>query len=126
MSAAMTAMHAEPGKRWTIAALAERAAMSRSSFALKFKRIVGASPMDYLTRWRMILAADRLANSGEPISRLAPALGYESESAFSTAFKRVMGCAPRHYGRGRSDAVARAGAARPERLRRPASSSASR
>ena len=100
MSAAMTAMHAEPGRRWTIEALADRAAMSRSSFALKFKRIVGASPMDYLTRWRMILAADRLANSGEPISRLAPALGYESESAFSTAFKRVMGCAPRHYGRG--------------------------
>ena len=100
MSAAMNAMHAEPGRRWTIESLAERAAMSRSSFALKFKRIVGASPMDYLTRWRMILAADRLANSGEPISRLAPALGYESESAFSTAFKRVMGCAPRHYGRG--------------------------
>ena len=99
MSAAMNAMHAEPGKRWTIESLAERAAMSRSAFALKFKRVVGASPMDYLTRWRMILAADRLANSGEPISRLAPALGYESESAFSTAFKRVMGCAPRHYGR---------------------------
>jgi len=98
MSAAMNAMHAEPGKRWTIASLAERAAMSRSSFALKFKRIVGASPMDYLTRWRMILAADRLAR-GETISTLAPALGYESESAFSTAFKRVMGCAPRHYGR---------------------------
>ena len=99
MSAAMNAMHAEPGKRWTIESLAERAAMSRSAFALKFKRVVGASPMDYLTRWRMILAADRLANTGEPISRLAPALGYESESAFSTAFKRVMGCAPRHYGR---------------------------
>ena len=99
MSAAMNAMHAEPGKRWTIASLAERAAMSRSSFALKFKRIVGASPMDYLTRWRMILAADRLAGGRETISTLAPALGYESESAFSTAFKRVMGCAPRHYGR---------------------------
>ena len=99
MSAAMNAMHAEPGRRWTIESLAERAAMSRSSFALKFKRIVGASPMDYLTRWRMILAADRLANGRETISALAPALGYESESAFSTAFKRVMGCAPRHYGR---------------------------
>lgn len=100
MSAAMNAMHAEPGKRWTIESLAERAAMSRSSFALKFKRVVGASPMDYLTRWRMILAADRLASGRETISTLAPALGYESESAFSTAFKRVMGCAPRHYGRG--------------------------
>jgi len=92
-------VHAEPGRRWTIASLAECPAMSRSSFALKFRRIVGASPMDYLTRWRMIVAADRLANSGESISRLAPALGDESESAFSTAFKCVMGCAPRHYGR---------------------------
>ena len=100
MSAAMNAMHAEPGRRWTLESLAERAAMSRSAFALKFKRVVGASPMDYLTRWRMIVAADRLANAGESIARLAPALGYESESAFSTAFKRVMGCAPRHYGRG--------------------------
>lgn len=99
VSAAMNAMHAEPGKRWTIESLAERAAMSRSSFALKFKRIVGASPMGYLTRWRMILAADRLASGRETISTLAPALGYESESAFSTAFKRVMGCAPRQYGR---------------------------
>jgi len=100
MSAAMNAMHAEPGRRWTIDGLAREAAMSRSTFALKFKRAVGASPMDYLTRWRMMLAADRLANTGAPISELAPSLGYESESAFSTAFKRVMGCAPRHYGRG--------------------------
>ena len=100
MSAAMNAMHAEPGRRWTIAALAKEAAMSRSTFALKFKRTVGASPMDYLTRWRMLVAADRLAGGGETIATLAPALGYESESAFSTAFKRVMGCAPRHYGRG--------------------------
>ena len=55
--------------------------------------------MDYLTRWRMMLAADRLTSGRETVATLAPALGYESESAFSTAFKRVMGCAPRHYGR---------------------------
>lgn len=100
MSAAMNAMHAAPGRRWTIDALAREAAMSRSTFALKFKRTVGSSPMDYLTRWRMLLATDRLAGGRETIATLAPALGYESESAFSTAFKRVMGCAPRHYGRG--------------------------
>jgi AraC-like DNA-binding protein len=100
VSAALTAMHAQPGRRWTIEALAKEAAMSRSTFALKFKRLVGASPMDYLTRWRMLLAADRLGNGGETVSALAPALGYESESAFSTAFKRVMGAPPRHYGRG--------------------------
>jgi len=100
VSAALTAMHAQPGRRWTIEELAAQAAMSRSTFALKFKRLVGASPMDYLTRWRMLLAADRLSNGGETVQSLAPALGYESESAFSTAFKRVMGAPPRQYGRG--------------------------
>jgi AraC-like DNA-binding protein len=82
------------------AALAERAGMSRTVFTLKFKETVGTSPMEYLARWRMLLAGDRLANSADPISVIAPSLGYESESAFSTAFKRVMGCAPRQYSRG--------------------------
>jgi AraC-like DNA-binding protein len=101
MGAAITAMHEDPARRWTLEALAERAGMSRSTFALKFKETVGASPMDYLTRWRMLLAGDRLANSGDPVSVIGLSLGYESESAFSTAFKRVMGCSPRRYGRGR-------------------------
>ena len=100
MSAAITAMHADPARRWSLRLLAERAGMSRTSFALKFKETVGSSPMDYLTRWRMLLAADRLERSGDPIAVIAISLGYESESAFSTAFKRVMGCSPRRYGRG--------------------------
>jgi len=99
MSAAISAMHAEPARRWTLQALAERAGMSRSTFALKFKAAVGYSPMDYLTRWRMLLAGDRLETSGEPVSTIAVALGYDSESAFSTAFKRVMGSSPRQYAR---------------------------
>jgi AraC-like DNA-binding protein len=97
MGAAIGAMHAAPAQRWTLQSLAERVHMSRSAFALKFKQMVGMSAMDYLTRWRMLLAGDRLANSSDPISVIAPSLGYESESAFSTAFKRVMGCAPRQY-----------------------------
>jgi AraC-like DNA-binding protein len=97
MGAAIGAMHAAPAQRWTLQSLAERVHMSRSAFALRFKQMVGMSAMDYLTRWRMLLAGDRLANSSDPISVIAPALGYESESAFSTAFKRVMGCAPRQY-----------------------------
>jgi AraC-like DNA-binding protein len=104
MSAAITAMHDDPGRRWTLQALAERAGMSRTTFALKFKETVGASPMDYLTRWRMLVAGERLTTSGDPISVIALSLGYESESAFSTAFKRVMGCSPRQYGRGLSPA----------------------
>jgi AraC-like DNA-binding protein len=101
MSAAMTAMHDDPGHGWTLQKLAERAGMSRSTFALKFKQTVGESPMEYLTRWRMLLAGDKVANSSDSISVIARSLGYESESAFSTAFKRTMGCSPRQYGRGR-------------------------
>jgi len=99
MAAAITAMHNDPAHRWTLQSLAERAGMSRTTFTLKFKDIVGKSPMEYLTRWRMLLAADRLENSSDPISVMALSLGYESESAFSTAFKRVMGCSPRQYSR---------------------------
>ena len=104
MSATIHAMHEAPAHRWTLQELAERAGMSRSIFAAKFKQTVGASPIDYLTRWRMLLGGDRLTNSSDPISVIALSLGYESESAFSTAFKRVMGCAPRQYSRGRNPA----------------------
>jgi AraC-like DNA-binding protein len=106
MSAAIHALHADPGRRWTLQALAEVAGMSRSSFAVKFKATVGASAMDYLTRWRMLLAGDRLATSRDPISVIAPSLGYESESAFSAAFRRVMACSPRRYARRREGAPA--------------------
>ncbi|PST22484.1 AraC family transcriptional regulator [Mesorhizobium plurifarium] len=99
MCAAITAMHAEPAYRWTLQDLAERAAMSRSAFAMKFKATVGETPMDYLTRWRMTLAAERLENSGDSVSTISFSLGYESESSFSAAFKRVMGCSPRQYRR---------------------------
>jgi AraC-like DNA-binding protein len=104
IGAAISAMHHDPAHRWTLQALAKRAGMSRSTFALKFEQTVGESPMEYLTRWRMLLAGDRLTNSSDPISVIARSLGYESESAFSTAFKRVMGSSPRQYSRGRSQA----------------------
>ena len=99
LSATMGAMHGDPAQRWTLQELAERAGMSRSSFAMRFKETVGETPMEYLKRWRMLLAADRLENSSDPISVIARSLGYESESAFSTAFKRVMGCSPRQFSR---------------------------
>jgi AraC-like DNA-binding protein len=101
MGAAIGAMHDDPAHRWTLQQLAARAGMSRSSFALRFKQTVGTSPLDYLTRWRMLLAGDRLESSGDPVSVIALSLGYDSESAFSTAFKRVMGCSPRQYARRR-------------------------
>lgn len=97
LSAAINAVHADPAYRWTLKDLAERACMSRSVFALRFKETVGAAPLEYVTRWRMLLASDRLASSSEPVASIALSLGYESESAFSTAFKRVMGCSPRQF-----------------------------
>lgn len=99
MAAALNAMHRDPAARWTVASLASRVGMSRTSFALAFKKTVGESPLEYLTRWRMERACDRLAHSNDAIAEIAYALGYESESAFSAAFKRVKGCAPRRYRR---------------------------
>jgi AraC-like DNA-binding protein len=99
LSAALTCMHEEPGHPWTLQKLAVQIGMSRSTFALRFKETVGTSPMEYLTRWRMLLACDRLKNSGDSVPRIATSLGYESESAFGKAFKRVIGCSPRQHSR---------------------------
>jgi len=102
MSAAIAIMHEDPGQQWTLQSLAERVGMSRSIFALRFKEKVGATPMEYLTRWRMMLASDRLQSSDESVGIIASSLGYESESAFGKAFKRVIGCSPRQHSRGSS------------------------
>jgi AraC-like DNA-binding protein len=97
IGAALGLMHAAPARRWTLSDLAQAVGMSRSAFALRFKTLVDASPLDYLLRWRMRLAAADLRNGNNSVSSIALALGYESESAFSNAFKRIMGCAPKHY-----------------------------
>ena len=106
VGAAIKAIHREPSRRWTVEMLATEAGMSRASFAAKFRQLVGESPIEYLTRWRMFLAGRNMEH-GEPISAIAHALGYELESAFRIAFKRVMGSTPRHYARtfGHGDAV---------------------
>ena len=91
------AMHRDPACRWTLEALSERAHMSRSKFASHFRTVVGEPPLQYLTRWRMLLAGDRLTQSSDTISTIAQRVGYESDSAFSAAFRRVMGCSPRDY-----------------------------
>jgi len=98
VGAALASIHREPARRWTVASLALEVGMSRSGFAARFGRLVGEGPIEYLTRWRMLLAGRSLSR-GEPVGAIARSLGYESESAFSTAFKRVMGRAPRFYAR---------------------------
>lgn len=106
VGAAIQAIHREPSRRWTVETLATEAGMSRSGFAAQFRHLVGESPIEYLTQWRMRLA-ERSLEQGEPIGAIAHALGYESESAFRTAFKRVTGKSPRQHARsfGSGDAM---------------------
>ena len=99
ISAAINAMHGDPSRRWTLGELANVAGMSRTIFAQRFRSLAGATAIDYLTRWRMLIAADRLRGGDEGIASIAFSLGYESESAFSTAFKRTMSMSPTQYRR---------------------------
>lgn len=101
IAAAIASMHEQPACNWTVQALAETVGMSRTTFAERFRRIMRTSPIEYLTRCRMLRAADRLAGTRDSISAIAESVGYESESAFSAAFKRTMGAGPREYRAGR-------------------------
>ena len=73
--------------------------MSRTAFAVTFKDRVGLSPMNYLSRWRMMQAGDRLISTRQSLAEIGALVGYDSEKSFSTAFKRVMSGSPRQYSR---------------------------
>ena len=94
VSKAMSAMHAEPGRDWTVTELAELSNLSRSAFADRFRRIVGQAPMVYLTVWRLDCAAELLRYGRAPISEIARRVGYSSEAAFSRAFKSRFTMSP--------------------------------
>lgn len=101
---ALRAVHARPAHGWTVADLAEEAAMSRSAFFARFSRIVGMPPMEYLLAWRMALAKRLLRERGLAIERIAAQVGYGSASTFSTAFTRHVGMPPMRYARGQVSA----------------------
>jgi AraC-like DNA-binding protein len=84
----------EPGRAWTVASLANEVAMSRSAFAVRFKKLVGETPMHYATRWKMNLALTWLKEEDASLGEFAERLGYQSEAAFSRAFKRFTGISP--------------------------------
>lgn len=83
-----------PARMWTVASLANEVAMSRSAFAARFKELVGESPMQYVTRWRMNVALTWIKEKDISVRELAYRFGYQSEAAFSRAFKRFIGVSP--------------------------------
>ena len=94
ISKAIQLVHESPSKHWSLEELATQVGMSRTSFSVEFKRLVGNSPMEYLTEWRMSLAYGDFQNSKASILTIALDYGYQSESAFSRAFKKVTGLSP--------------------------------
>jgi AraC-like DNA-binding protein len=91
---AISLIHRDPARPWTVALLARELAMSRSAFAARFSELVGEPVMQYVTRWRMLVAVDALREEGATAGELARRLGYRSEAAFARAFKRVIGVPP--------------------------------
>lgn len=97
LAKALSTMHAKPAESWSIASLAEIAGMSRSSFAEKFKTVVGEPPLSYLSSYRLRLAARFLRMEQYSIGRISELVGYASDSTFSQAFKREYGVSPMQY-----------------------------
>ena len=99
LGGALSAMHEAPGQRWTLETLSRRAAMGRSAFAERFREVVGETPLQYLTQWRMQRAKRLLEDSHLTLERVATTVGYESAAAFSRVFKKITGSSPGAYRR---------------------------
>ena len=97
ISRVLAAMHAQPGRAWTVESLAEVAGASRARFAVHFLQLVGKPPIAYLTQWRMLKAAQMLRDSDRPVKAVALELGYQSEQSFARAFAAQMRAIPQDY-----------------------------
>ncbi|MGW5575377.1 AraC family transcriptional regulator [Nocardia thailandica] len=91
---ALTAIHTEPYRRWTVAALAAEAAVSRALLARRFTEVMGEPPLAYLTEWRMAEAEELLADPTRSVAQIAGTVGYADAFGFSAAFKRSRGVSP--------------------------------
>ncbi|MFN0115991.1 MAG: AraC family transcriptional regulator [Paracoccaceae bacterium] len=94
VGAALQVLHARPTDDWTLDALAQQVGLSRSVLAARFTELVGMPAMQYLARWRLILAAKRLEEPGVSVAEAAMEVGYQSDAAFQKAFKRHVGVTP--------------------------------
>jgi AraC-like DNA-binding protein len=99
IGAALKSIHENVNSPWTVESLAESAGMSRSAFAERFKELLGQTPLEYVTEWRMQKAVQLLQLGDKKLIDVAQSVGYESDAAFSKAFKRVVGLTPGEYRR---------------------------
>jgi AraC-like DNA-binding protein len=97
MGTALSAIHDSVNTPWTVESLAAAAGMSRSAFAARFKELLGQTPLEYVTEWRMQKAMPLLEQRDKKLIDVARSVGYESDAAFSKAFKRVVGASPGEY-----------------------------
>jgi len=100
IDSALTLIQKMPAESWTVESLARHVALSRSTFAERFRRLTGETPMEYLGRWRMHIAAGLLREGNDNVASIAEKTGYESEASFAKAFKRMTGVAPGAFRRG--------------------------
>ncbi|GAA4634169.1 AraC family transcriptional regulator [Actinoallomurus vinaceus] len=106
--AALSGIHGDPARPWTVTGLSARAGLSRAAFARRFSELIGQPPLRYLTWWRLTMAARLLRDSDDPLATVAHQVGYTSEFAFANAFKREYGVAPGRY-RAKRPGIDRAG-----------------
>lgn len=94
---ALSAVHGKVDSPWTVESIAIAAGMSRSAFAARFKELLGQTPLEYVTEWRMQKAMQLLEQRDKKLIEIARSVGYETDAAFSKAFKRVVGASPGAY-----------------------------
>lgn len=97
LAVALRGIHLKTSDPWTLSTLARQAGMSRSSFAERFARVIGSTPLNYLLQWRIAVAKNMLARQQMSVAETAIAVGYESASGFSTAFSRETGGSPKEF-----------------------------
>lgn len=103
---AIRAMHMDVARSWTVDTLAGLCSVSRSTFATRFRAVVGVGPIEYLLQWRMALAKDALRAGSRSVEEIGLAVGFQSASAFSTAFRRSVGCSPTRFAKGSTSGLA--------------------
>jgi AraC-like DNA-binding protein len=100
---ALSLLHAQPARAWTVEELARKVGLSRSALAQRFSDFVGHPPMQYLARWRLQIAAQQLRLGEKSLAAVAEQVGYDSEAAFNRAFKREFGMPPASWRRSENE-----------------------